>query len=85
MKVMKMEGKDAAKDPLLKSLMEAMKDTNSTLQVNTRTGGDQGPKITKKFQDRVREVLSFSGVDAVLPLDCGRVSVVHCCGGFVVL
>lgn len=72
-KVMMMEGEDPARNSVLSGLLGTMKEVNSTLEVNTRTGGSPSPsKSAKEFQDRVRDLLSISGVDAVLPFDCGR-------------
>ncbi|KAK3888026.1 hypothetical protein Pcinc_007887 [Petrolisthes cinctipes] len=61
-KVLKMEeSQNEEEDPLMTTFEQTVAD-NSTTNVDSKSG----------FQDRVRKFLSISGIDVVLPLDCGK-------------
>lgn len=68
MKVLKMEESQNEEED---SLMTTFEQTMGNKSTTTTTDEES----EKDFQDRVREFLSISGIDAVLPLNCGRVSV----------
>ncbi|XP_037776505.1 inactive serine protease 45-like [Penaeus monodon] len=68
------------KDPLMGGLKAVMKDVKESqqkqqqlqqLQVSTRQAGSE-EAMADSFEDRVRVLLSASGVETVLPFDCGR-------------
>lgn len=69
------EGEEVAhNDPLMNELIEVAEAINSTMEtVNTRTatagGSDESAGV---FIDKVKKLLAASGIEAVLPLDCGR-------------
>ncbi|XP_064078324.1 uncharacterized protein LOC135195782 [Macrobrachium nipponense] len=60
-------------DPLMNDLMEIKKEMNNTKEVTVRTGTPSAAAETPdRFMDRVKELLAASGIEAQLPLDCGR-------------
>ncbi|XP_066967286.1 uncharacterized protein [Macrobrachium rosenbergii] len=61
-------------DPLMNDLMEMKKEMNNTKEVTVRTGTPSagGESTEESFMDRVKELLAASGIEAQLPLDCGR-------------
>lgn len=76
------------KDPLMGGLKAVMKDVKESqqkqqqlqqLQVSTRQAGSE-EAMADSFEDRVRVLLSASGVETVLPFDCGRVSFIYYMG-----
>ncbi|XP_068208243.1 uncharacterized protein [Palaemon carinicauda] len=60
-------------DPLMNELMEMKKEMNKTMvTVRTGTPNNAGSESAESFMKRVKELLAVSGVEAQLPLDCGR-------------
>ncbi|ROT80438.1 hypothetical protein C7M84_000833 [Penaeus vannamei] len=65
------------KDPLMGGLQDVMRDVKETRQqqeqpqVTTRLSGSEGA-MADAFEERVRVLLAASGVETVLPFDCGR-------------
>lgn len=65
------------KDPLMSGLQDVMRDVKETRQqqeqpqVTTRLSGSEGA-MADAFEERVRVLLAASGVETVLPFDCGR-------------
>lgn len=70
MKVLKME--EIQNEEEGGSLMTTFEQTMGNTSTTTTDEESE-----KDFQDRVRQFLSVSGIDAVLPLNCGMVSVAN--------
>lgn len=70
--VMEMEEEHSrSKDKMLPSLMEIM---TSTTELQTRMAPQTSNQTIIRLEDTIREFLAISGIDALLPLDCGKVS-----------
>ncbi|KAK7071557.1 hypothetical protein SK128_021562 [Halocaridina rubra] len=71
--MVKTEGVQAAhEDPLMHSLVEVGQEINNTQEVSLRTSGAGTSESADEFLSKVRELLAASGIEALLPLDCGR-------------
>lgn len=57
--------------PVLKEVMES---SNATEELQTRMAPQTSNRTIVSIEDTIREFLAISGIDALLPLDCGKVS-----------
>ncbi|KAG7155001.1 Serine protease hepsin-like [Homarus americanus] len=68
----KVKEKEGNRDPVMNNLMEKMKEMTATMEVNTGIGTHRPGETAQDFEERIKELLSISGIEALLPLDCGR-------------
>lgn len=68
------EDRDKSKDKVLPALKKMVDSVNSTIEVQTRMAPQTSNQTLIRLQDTVLEFLAISGIEALLPLDCGRVS-----------
>lgn len=70
--VMEMEEEHSnSKDKMLPTLKKIM---NTTNELQTRMAPQTSNQTIIRLEDTIREFLAISGIEALLPLDCGQVS-----------
>lgn len=69
------EDTSKSKEKMLPGLKKMMDSVSSTVKLQTRMSSPQTSNQTLiSFQQTVMEFLAISGIEALLPLDCGKVS-----------
>lgn len=68
------EDHGSSKEKMFPALKKMVDSVNSTIKLQTRMAPQTSNQTLIRLQDTVLEFLAISGIDALLPLDCGRVS-----------
>lgn len=69
--VMEMEEDSSSTDKMLPTLKTIL---NATNELQTRMAPQTSNQTIIRLEDTIREFLAISGIEALLPLDCGKVS-----------
>ena len=72
--VIKMEDMDNSKEKMLPGLKKMVDSVSSTMKLETRMSPQMSNQTLINLQQTVLEFLAISGIEALLPLDCGKVS-----------
>ena len=69
-----MEDMDNSKEKMLPGLKKMVDSVSSTMKLETRMSPQMSNQTLINLQQTVLEFLAISGIEALLPLDCGKVS-----------
>ncbi|MPC08652.1 hypothetical protein E2C01_001243 [Portunus trituberculatus] len=70
--VIKMEDMSNSKEKMLPGLKKMVDSINSTMKLQTRMSPQTSKQTLINLQQTVLEFLAISGIEALLPLDCGK-------------
>ena len=69
------QDKSKSKDKMLPALKKMVDSVNSTIELRTKMAPQTTDPTPIRIEDTVLKFLAISGIDVVLPLDCGKVSI----------